>query len=476
MWYGNDMRTVDTVFIAGAFKPAGGAEHTLVAPATESVHCSVRDADLADVDEAVSAARRAASAWAQMIPEKRGAFVASIGLILAERSEELARSFAIEIGTPLADARSLQVALALRVFAQAPALASAAAAEELIGSTRVRRVPIGVAACITPWNYPLYQIATKIVPALVAGATVVLKPSEIAPLSVQALAVAAQRTGLPPGVLNIVFGGAEIGRHLVTHPGIDVVSFTGSTMTGRQVAALAGDGLKKVSLELGGKSAGIALPDADLAQAVHQTLAKCYQNAGQTCAALTRLLVPRKQLGAAIGLAASEALIYRVGDPFESSTRLGPVASAGQWDKVTTLIQRGVAAGAELVCGGAERPREFQRGYYVAPTVMVTEQPTLEIAQTEIFGPVLTIIPYEDEIEAISIANGTPYSLAAAVWASDPGRAEGIASQLRAGSVSINGARTNPDAPFGGFGASGFGRERGRYGLDTYSTTQALHE
>src|SRR5260370_33420378 len=210
------MRTVDTVFIAGAFKPAGGAEHTLVAPATESVHCSVRDADLADVDEAVSAARRAASAWAQMIPEKRGAFVASMGLILAEQSEELARSFAIEIGTPLADARSLQVALALRVFAQAPALASAAAAEELIGSTRVRRVPIGVAACITPWHYPLYQIATKIVPALVAGATVVLKPSEIAPLSVQALAVAAQRAGLPPGVLNIAFGGAHIGRHPVT--------------------------------------------------------------------------------------------------------------------------------------------------------------------------------------------------------------------------------------------------------------------
>lgn len=463
------------MFIGGEFRGATGAVHTLIAPATEHAHATVAYASVADVDAAVAAAQEAAAAWAAMAPAARAAVVATIGLQLQSQSEELARAFALEIGTPLAGAQQLQVDPALRAFAQAPDLATRVAAIEPLGTTRIRRVPIGVAACITPWNYPLYQVATKIVPALVAGVPVILKPSELAPLSLRALAEAAQLAGLPRGVLNIVLGGPEIGRHLVQHAGVDMVSFTGSTAIGREVAANAGAGLKKVTLELGGKSASIVLPDGDLPAAVRQTLAKCLQNSGQTCAALTRLLVPRQQLDAAVELAVSEALTYRMGDPFAPSTRLGPVISAAHRDKIIGLITRAVAAGAVARTGGAERQGLPERGYFVAPTVLEVAGSDFEIVQEEVFGPVLTLQAYETESEAVDAANDTVYGLAGAVWSKDPARAERVATQLRAGSVSINGARTHPEAPFGGFRASGFGRERGRHGLDAYLTLQALH-
>lgn len=463
------------MFIGGEFRRATGAVHTLIAPATEHAHATVAYASVADVDAAVAAAQEAAAAWAAMAPAARAAVVATIGLQLQSQSEELARAFALEIGTPLAGAQQLQVDPALRAFAQAPDLATRVAAIEPLGTTRIRRVPIGVAACITPWNYPLYQVATKIVPALVAGVPVILKPSELAPLSLRALAEAAQLAGLPRGVLNIVLGGPEIGRHLVQHAGVDMVSFTGSTAIGREVAANAGAGLKKVTLELGGKSASIVLPDGDLPAAVRQTLAKCLQNSGQTCAALTRLLVPRQQLDAAVELAVSEALTYRMGDPFAPSTRLGPVISAAHRDKIIGLITRAVAAGAVARTGGAERQGLPERGYFVAPTVLEVAGSDFEIVQEEVFGPVLTLQAYETESEAVDAANDTVYGLAGAVWSKDPARAERVATQLRAGSVSINGARTHPEAPFGGFRASGFGRERGRHGLDAYLTLQALH-
>jgi acyl-CoA reductase-like NAD-dependent aldehyde dehydrogenase len=469
------MQPKEIMFIGGEFRGATGAVHTLIAPATEDAHATVAYASVADVDAAVAAAQEAAAAWAAMAPAARAAVVATIGLQLQSQSEELARAFALEIGTPLAGARQLQVDPALRAFAQAPDLATRVAAIEPLGTTRIRRVPIGVAACITPWNYPLYQVATKIVPALVAGVPVILKPSELAPLSLRALAEAAQLAGLPRGVLNIVLGGPEIGRHLVQHAGVDMVSFTGSTAIGREVAANAGAGLKKVTLELGGKSASIVLPDGDLPAAVRQTLAKCLQNAGQTCAALTRLLVPRQQLDAAVELAVSEALTYRMGDPFAPSTRLGPVISAAQRDKIIGLITRAVAAGAVARTGGAERQGLPERGYFVAPTVLEVAGSDFEIVQEEVFGPVLTLQAYETESEAVDAANDTVYGLAGAVWSRDPARAERLATQLRAGSVSINGARTHPEAPFGGFRASGFGRERGRHGLDAYLTLQALH-
>jgi acyl-CoA reductase-like NAD-dependent aldehyde dehydrogenase len=469
------MQPKEIMFIGGEFRRATGAVHTLIAPATEHAHATVAYASVADVDAAVAAAQEAAAAWAAMAPAARAAVVATIGLQLQSQSEELARAFALEIGTPLAGAQQLQVDPALRAFAQAPDLATRVAAIEPLGTTRIRRVPIGVAACITPWNYPLYQVATKIVPALVAGVPVILKPSELAPLSLRALAEAAQLAGLPRGVLNIVLGGPEIGRHLVKHAGVDMVSFTGSTAIGREVAANAGAGLKKVTLELGGKSASIVLPDGDLPAAVRQTLAKCLQNSGQTCAALTRLLVPRQQLDAAVELAVSEALTYRMGDPFAPSTRLGPVISAAHRDKIIGLITRAVAAGAVARTGGAERQGLPERGYFVAPTVLEVAGSDFEIVQEEVFGPVLTLQAYETESEAVDAANDTVYGLAGAVWSKDPARAERLATQLRAGSVSINGARTHPEAPFGGFRASGFGRERGRHGLDAYLTLQALH-
>lgn len=463
------------MFIDGEFRRATGSVHTLIAPATEQAHASVAYASVSDVDAAVAAAQAAAAAWAATAPAARAAVVATIGLQLESQADELARAFALEIGTPLADARQLQVDPALRAFAQAPDLATRVAEIEPLGTTRIRRVPIGVAACITPWNYPLYLVATKIVPALVAGVPVILKPSELAPLSLRVLAEAAQVAGLPPGVLNVVLGGADIGRHLVRHAGVDLVSFTGSTAIGREVAASAGAGLKKLTLELGGKSASIVLPDADLPAAVRQTLAKCLQNAGQTCAALTRLLVPRQQLDEAVELAVTEALTYRLGDPFAASTRLGPVISAPQRDKIVRLIARAVAAGALDRTGGARRSGLPERGYFVAATVLEVAGSDLEIVQEEVFGPVLALQPYDEEIEAVAAANDTAYGLAGAVWSKDLARAQRVATQLRAGSVSINGARTHPEAPFGGFRASGFGRERGRHGLDAYLTLQALH-
>ncbi|MGH6632576.1 MAG: aldehyde dehydrogenase family protein, partial [Sphingopyxis sp.] len=388
----SDRHDIDRLFIAGAWRAARGLPRPLIAPATELQLATICDASNADVDDAVDAAVSRAPHWAALDPRERAVFVAAIGECLAERADELAREFANEIGTPIAEARRLQVELAVSAFRQAPALAAVVGATEQLDRSIVRRVPIGVAACITPWNYPLYQAATKIVPALLAGVPVILKPSEIAPLSIVALAQAATDAGLPPGALNIVFGaGAQIGAHLAAHPGIDVVSFTGSTATGRRVAGLAGSLLKKVSLELGGKSASVVLEDADLPRAVGRTLEKCYQNAGQTCAALTRLLVPRSRLSLALELAGSLAAAYRVGDPCDPRTRLGPVISAAQRTQVTGMIQRALDGGAALVTGGPERPAGITRGYFVAPTVLAIERASMEVAREEVFGPVLTI-------------------------------------------------------------------------------------
>jgi aldehyde dehydrogenase (NAD+) len=475
IWYSDLMQALDKAFIGGNWRDSLGDTRTLLAPATGLPHATLRDCTSSDVDDAVDSARGALRGWAEKDPRERAAIVSEIGLLLEERAEDLACDFAVEIGTPIADSRRLQVQLALRVFAQARALATHLAVPEQLGETQVRRVPVGVAACITPWNYPLYQIATKIVPAWVAGTPVILKPSELAPLSVYVLARCAQRAGLPAGVLNIVFGGPALGRQLVEHPGVDVVSFTGSTATGRQVGALAGASLKKVALELGGKSAAVVLADADLPQAIRQTLSKCYQNAGQTCAALTRLLVARPQLDAACELAAAEASAYRSGDPMDPATRLGPVISAQQRDRIVQMIERATGEGAGVVSGGPERPVECSRGYFVKPTVLLVERPDAQIAQEEVFGPVLVLQPYDAEEQALAIANGTPFGLSGAVWSRDSTRAAALATRLRAGSISINGAATHPEAPFGGFGASGFGRERGRYGLETYTTTQAIH-
>ena len=331
----------------------------------------------------------------------------------------------------------------------------------------------GVVAAITPWNYPLHQVVAKVAAALAAGCTVVLKPSEVAPLSAYVLADALLAAGLPPGVVNLVPGtGPAVGEALVSHPDVDMVSFTGSTRAGRRVSALAAETVKRVALELGGKSANVVLDDADLTTAVKIGLANCYVNAGQTCTAWTRMLVPAALEAEAIELAVEGTAKYVMGDPLAEGTRLGPLVSAAQRDRVRGYIARGRSEGATLAVGGAQPPLE--RGFFVAPTVFAGVRPEMTIAQEEIFGPVLSIIPYRSEDEAVEIANGTPYGLAGAVFSRDRGHAVAVARRLRTGQVDVNGGRFNPVAPFGGYKQSGNGRELGRYGLEEFLEVKSL--
>ncbi len=470
------MQVFEQQFIDGHWRPTQGRELVLHNPATEAPSAIVRLGTTADVDAAVAAAKAALPAWSITSFQERASVLASAARILQEQAGSLAESFAAEIGTPISVAQRLQVDSAIRLFHEAPRWVQARSGDDQLDRTLVSHVPIGVVACIAPWNYPLFLSACKVVPALLAGATVVLKPSELAPASIVVLANALQRAGLPKGVFNVVFGtGVEVGERLVTHPDIDAVSFTGSTGVGRRIAELAGRELKKVTLELGGKSPSVVLAGADLPRAVNSTLQKCIQNAGQTCAALTRLLVPEASFDAACSIAATAANAIRVGDPLDTATELGPVISAAQRKQALELLQQALDEGAYLAAGGLHRPAHLPRGYFVAPTVLGVRSRTLAIARTEAFAPILTVQPYRDEEDAIAIANGTPFGLSGAVWATDESQALRVARRIRAGSVSINGAATHPDAPFGGFHQSGFGRERGAYGIDEFLTTQAFH-
>lgn len=471
------MLRFDRQFIGGEWRSSAGDELVLHDPATESPAALVRLGTAADARAAVSSAAAAFANWSGCSIQARAAILAKAAGILSREAESIAVELAREIGTPIADARRLHVEPAVRLLSKAPEWAAEPRlAETYIGRTLVKHVPIGVAACITPWNYPLYLAAQKVAPALLAGATVVLKPSEIAPGSIVRLTRALQEAGLPAGALNVVFGnGVEVGETLVTAPQVSVVSFTGSTAVGRRVAQLAGSSLKKVSLELGGKSACVALPDADLAPAIAATLQKCIQNSGQTCAALTRLLVPDQQFDEACAIAAELASRARVGNPLDPQTQVGPLINERQQQRALEILSRALERGARCLAGGIDRPKELQRGYFISPTVLATRDPNIEIAQTEAFAPILTVLPYRDEEHAVEIANGTVYGLSGAVWSSDESRALTIAARLRAGSISINGAPTHPEAPFGGFDESGFGRERGPYALDTFMTTQALN-
>ncbi len=335
--------------------------------------------------------------------------------------------------------------------------------------------PVGVVGAITPWNFPLYQVVLKVAPAMAAGCTVVLKPSEVAPINAFILAEVIDEIGLPPGVFNLVSGvGPVVGEAIAAHPKVDMVSFTGSTRAGRRVMELAAEGIKRVSLELGGKSANILLDDADLATAVPAGVFGCYLNSGQTCSALTRMLVPRAKLAEVEQLAADAAAGFAPGDPFEEGKLLGPLVSSVQRDRVRGYINKGIEEGAKLVTGGADAPEGLDKGFYVQPTVFSEVTPDMTIAKEEIFGPVLSIIPYDTEEEAIEIANGTPYGLAGAVWSGDSARAESVARQMRTGQVDINGGQFNPSAPFGGYKQSGIGRERGKYGLEEYVETKSM--
>jgi acyl-CoA reductase-like NAD-dependent aldehyde dehydrogenase len=360
-------------------------------------------------------------------------------------------------------------------FSSMPAILAATQFEETVGNSLVVKEPVGVVGCITPWNYPLHQIAAKVAPALAAGCTVVLKPSEVAPLNAFILAECIEAAGLPPGVFNLVSGfGPVVGEAIAAHPDVDMVSFTGSTRAGRRVSELAAETVKRVTLELGGKSPNIILDDADFERAVTDGVTKCYQNSGQTCSALTRMLVPRNRVAEAEQIAAKAAQTFSVGDPFEATTRLGPLVSAVQLERVRGYIKKGQEEGAKLVTGGADLPASVEKGYFVQPTVFSDVTNDMTIAQEEIFGPVLSIIPYDDEEDAIRIANDTVYGLAAGVWSGDPERAKRVARRLRSGQVEVNGGNFNLAAPFGGYKQSGHGRELGKFGLEEYLETKSL--
>ncbi|HET6507611.1 MAG TPA: aldehyde dehydrogenase family protein [Baekduia sp.] len=430
----------------------------------------------ADVDRAVAAARRAFPAWAATPAAERGALLTAIGEGLQARAEALATGVSREVGTPLAVARILQVGLPVFTFTSAAGFLDDVAWEEEAGTSLVLREPIGVVGAITPWNYPLHQVAAKVAPALAAGCTVVLKPSEVTPLTAFALAEVCAEVGLPPGVLNIVTGtGPVVGEAIAAHPDVDMVSFTGSTRAGRRVSELAARTIKRVALELGGKSANVILDDADLPAAVADGLEKCFLNGGQSCNAQSRMLVPRALLAEAEALAAAGAEAFTVGDPLDPATRLGPMVTEAQRTRVRGMIEAGIAEGGRLLTGGSEAPVGVDAGWFVRPTVLSGVTNDMTIAREEVFGPVLSIIPYDHgDDEAVAIANDTIYGLAGAVWSGDEDRAKRVARRLRTGQVDLNGGAFNPLAPFGGYKQSGNGRELGRYGIEEYLELKAL--
>ncbi|MDX3692996.1 aldehyde dehydrogenase family protein [Streptomyces europaeiscabiei] len=460
------MKAHDGMYIGGTWRPAAGTGTIeVVNPADEQVIDRVPAGTAEDVDAAVRAARAALPGWAATPPAERGAIIGALRDALAARREEIAETVTAELGSPLPFSQRVHADLPVAVAGSYADLAARHAFEEKVGNSTVHHEPIGVVGAITPWNYPLHQIVAKVAPALAAGCTVVLKPAEDTPLIAQLFAEAVHEAGVPAGVFNLVTGlGPVAGQALAEHDGVDLVSFTGSTAVGRRIAATAGAAIKKVALELGGKSANVILPSADLTKAVGIGVANVMSNSGQTCSAWTRMLVHTSQYDEALELAAQAAAKY--GD------RIGPLVNAKQQARVRGYIEKGVAEGARLIAGGAEPPRE--QGYFVSPTVLADVTPEMTVAQEEIFGPVLSILRYEDEEDALRIANGTVYGLAGAVWAGDDTEAVAFARRMDTGQVDINGGRFNPLAPFGGYKQSGVGRELGAHGLSEYLQTKSL--
>jgi aldehyde dehydrogenase (NAD+) len=467
----------DTVFVGGRWVPAEAAGTlAVVDPATEAVLARVPDCTPADVDRAVAAARAALDGWAATPIARRADLLRGLAAAMRDHGDELADIMSAEMGAPAKLSRLVQVGSAVAVLDAYADIAADYPLEERDGKTLLVREPVGVVAAITPWNYPLYQVAAKVGAALAAGCTVVLKPSESAPLAVYRFTELVQEVGFPAGVFNLVSGaGPVVGQAMAAHPDVDMVSFTGSTRAGTQVAATAAATVKRVALELGGKSASVLLPDLDaegLARAIKGTMSQAYMNSGQRCSAHARILVPADRIDEAAGVAASVADSQRVGAPGEDGVRIGPLVTAAQRDRVRGFIERAVAAGAVVAAGGPEAPRET--GYFVRPTVLTGVTEDMEVAREEIFGPVVTIQPYTDVDDAVRLANGTDYGLAGGVWGADGDAATAVARRIRAGQVDVNGGNFNPAAPFGGYRKSGNGRELGRAGLEEYFEIKAL--
>jgi acyl-CoA reductase-like NAD-dependent aldehyde dehydrogenase len=466
----------DKVFIGGEWvEPEATETLEVVNSTTEETMGTIPACTAADADQAVVAARDAFESWSQTAREERAGYLSAISAGLAERADEIAATISQELGMPLTLSKMIQAGLPIAQFGAMPRLMEEVRWEEEIGNSRVLREPVGVLGAITPWNYPLNQIACKVAPALAAGCTVVLKPSEIVPLNAFILAEVIEAAGLPAGVFNLVTGtGPVVGEAIAGHPGVDMVSFTGSTRAGRRVSELASATVKPVAMELGGKSPNVILDDADLSKAVPDGVGKCYLNSGQTCSALTRMLVPREKMAEAAQIAAQAAESFTPGDPFEDSTRLGPLVSETQRERVRGYIEKGEAEGAKLITGGAAAPEGLDKGFFVRPTVFSEVTPEMTIAQEEIFGPVLAIQPYDGEDDAVRIANDTDYGLAGGVWSADQDRAISVAKRIRTGQIEINGGAFNPLAPFGGYKQSGHGRENGRYAIEELLQVKSL--
>ncbi|WP_264076777.1 aldehyde dehydrogenase family protein [Mycolicibacterium houstonense] len=464
----------DRLFIDGQWTAPsreGGGVVEVVDPATEAVIGHVPNGDTADVDAAVAAARRAFDPLIT-VAERRDRLQRVIAA-MEKRLPDIADLITAEMGAPVRIAQTVQTQVPLAVAKGFADVLDTFEFEERIGNSLVLREPYGVVGAITPWNYPLYQVVAKVLPAIAAGCPVVLKPSNEAPLSVFAFIEACDEAGLPPGTVNLVSGpGRVIGERLASHPDVDLVSFTGSTGVGARVGELAGQSIKKVALELGGKSANVILDGADLATAVKVGVGNAFLNGGQTCMAWTRMLVPQNRYGEALDLIESAVARYTVGDPRDPATRIGPSASRSQFDTVRGFIERARRDGARLLVGGAEPIRDI--GFFVAPTVFADVDPDSELGQEEVFGPVLAVIPYADSDDALRIANGTPYGLSGAVWGATDDDAIAFARQVQTGQLDINGGAYNPAAPFGGYKKSGIGRELGRFGFEEYLQTKSL--
>jgi acyl-CoA reductase-like NAD-dependent aldehyde dehydrogenase len=466
----------DKIYIGGQWvQSTGTGVLEVINSTTEQVMGSVPEGTVEDVDNAVAAARSAFESWSQTSVQERADWMQRISEGLRARMDEIAELIAQEVGMPIKLSNMIQAGLPTTTFGSMPKLLAELQWEEEVGNSLIVREPVGVVGAITPWNYPLHQIAAKVAPALAAGCTVVLKPSQVAPLNAALLADVIDEEGLPAGVFNLVTGrGAVIGEALARHPDVDMISFTGSTEAGRRVSEAAAGTIKRVALELGGKSPNVILEDANLEQAITDGVSKCFLNSGQTCSALTRMLVPRSRLAEAEQIAAAVAEQFKPGDPFESGTMLGPLVSEGQRKLVRDYITKGTEEGAKLVTGGVESPQGLEQGYFVRPTVFSDVTPGMTIAQEEIFGPVLAIMPYEDDEDAVRIANDSVYGLAGGVWSADEERAKRIARRIRTGQVEINGGAFNPLAPFGGYKQSGYGRELGRFGLEEFLQIKSL--
>jgi aldehyde dehydrogenase (NAD+) len=471
-----EIQVRDKLYIDGAWvTPSGKDTIDVVNSTTEEVMGRIPQATAEDVDKAVKAAKAAFGKWSVTSVEERGKYLQRIAEGLQARTMDIANVVAQELGMPINLSMIIQAGLPTVTFSSMPQLIDEIQWEEQVGNSLVIKEPIGVVGAITPWNYPLHQIANKVAPALAAGCTVVLKPSEVTPLNAFILAEIIDDVGLPAGVFNLVTGtGPEVGEAIARHPEVDMVSFTGSTRAGKRVSELASETVKVVALELGGKSPNVILDDANFDQAVTDGVGKAFLNSGQTCSALTRMLVPRSRLAEAEDIAVKAAETYTPGDPFDADTRLGPLVSETQRERVRGYIKKGIDEGAKLLTGGADAPEGLDKGYFVQPTVFSEVRNDMTIAQEEIFGPVLSIIPYEDEDDAVRIANDTIYGLAAGVWSGDADRAKSVARRIRSGQVEVNGGAFNPMAPFGGFKQSGHGRELGKFAIDEFLAIKSL--